>query len=310
MKRIRIATRGSRLAVWQSEYIKGRLEKLEDGIEVVLVKISTKGDRDKSDFLYKSGSMGYFTSEVENALLDGRADVAVHSFKDLPTAHAKGLVAAAIPERESVCDALVAAGGVRSIKDLPEGARVGTSSLRRIGQLKQIRSDLRCEALRGNVETRVSKVEKGEVDAIIIAEAGLKRLGLDGKISAVLDPMEFPTAPAQGALAVEIREEDRELAGLVGRLDDKAARTGTLAEREILAAMQGGCSIPLGVYSRIEGETIWMAATVSDTDGSKAIRREGRGPIEEAFDIARRIAGELLDAGGREILDKIRRERE
>jgi hydroxymethylbilane synthase len=309
MKQIRIATRGSRLAMAQSEYIKGRLEAIAPGVKVVLVTISTKGDRDKSDFLYKSESVGFFTSEVENALLDGRADVAVHSFKDLPTAHAAGLVVAAVPKRESTADALVARGNVRSIADLPVGATVGTSSLRRIGQLKHLRPDLDCVPLRGNVETRVRRVEAGGLDAAILAEAGLNRLGLSNKISAVLDSRAFPTAPAQGALAVEIRADDEPLAATVSQLDDRDTRIAAETERAVLAAMHGGCSIPLGVWSRIEGDVITLEATISDVDGSQRILRNGSAPVQGAADLARKIAQELLDGGARPILTRIRQEK-
>lgn len=309
MKQIRIATRGSRLAMAQSEYIKGRLEQIAPGAGVVLVTISTKGDRDKSEFLYKSESVGFFTSEVETALLDGRADVAVHSFKDLPTAYAEGLVVAAVPKRESTADVLVARGGIRSITDLPAGANVGTSSLRRIGQLKHLRPDLNCMPLRGNVETRVNKVESGQIDAAILAAAGLNRLGLAHKISAVLDSRTFPTAPAQGALAVEIRADDAALGQLVTRLDDPDTRIAAQAERVILAAMHGGCSIPLGVWSRIDGDTITLEATISDVDGTQRIQRSGSTTTADAASLAATLAQELLDGGARRILERIRHEK-
>ncbi len=207
------------------------------------MKISTKGDRDKSDFLYKSESIGFFTSKVEKTILDGKADIAVHSLKDLPTTPASGLIIAAIPQRESPADALVASGLVSSIKDLPAGATVGTSSLRRIAQLKHQRGDLKCVPLRGNVETRVAKVHSGQIDAAIVACAGLNRLGLTERISAILTPQDFIPAPAQGALAVQIRADDSELTELLGRLDDKPTRISVEAERTVLAVMQGGCSM-------------------------------------------------------------------
>ncbi|MCK5565195.1 MAG: hydroxymethylbilane synthase, partial [Planctomycetes bacterium] len=175
MRTIRIATRASKLALTQSNHIASRLRDFSDNIAVQIVEISTKGDRDRSEFLYKAGTIGFFTSEVENALLDGRADLAVHSLKDLPTAIREGLIVAAIPVREDVADALISNKKSDSIEDLPAGATIGTSSLRRIAQLKRIRPDLDCQSLRGNVETRVEKVESGQIDAIIIAAAGLNR---------------------------------------------------------------------------------------------------------------------------------------
>ena len=261
MRTVRIATRASKLALTQSNHIASRLRDLSDNIDVQIVEISTKGDRDKSDFLYKVGTMGFFTSEVENALLDGRADLAVHSLKDLPTAIRDGLIVAAIPVRENVADALISNVAASSIEDLPQGATVGTSSLRRIAQLKHIRPDLDCQPLRGNVETRVSKVESGQIDAIIIASAGLNRLGLSDKITAILPPEKFLPAPAQGALAVQIREDDAELNEIVKKLEDKNARLTAETERHILSVMHGGCSIPLGVYCSVSDNTISIDAS-------------------------------------------------
>jgi len=267
MRPLKIASRASKLALVQSNHIRNLLKNLSDGIEISIVKVSTKGDRDKSDFLYKSDSMGFFTSEVENAVLDGRADIAVHSLKDLPTAGTKGLVVAAVPKRESVADALIANRGFRglhglntnkkSVKSvqsvvaaLPAGAIVGTSSLRRIAQLRRLRDDLKCVPLRGNVETRVSKVASGKIDAAIIACAGLNRLGLADKISAILSPQEFLPAPAQGALAVQIRTADGELAELVSQLDDKHSRITVETERTILTSMHGDRTNYTYIYAR------------------------------------------------------------
>ncbi len=309
MRPLKIASRASKLALVQSNYICNLLENLSGHIDISIVKISTKGDRDKSDFLYKSDSMGFFTSEVENALLEGRADLAVHSLKDLPTACTEGLVVAAIPKRESVADALIASSQATSIAALPAGATVGTSSLRRIAQLHRLRNDIKCVPLRGNVETRVSKVASGKVDAAVIACAGLNRLGLEDKISAILPPQEFLPAPAQGALAVQIRSDNSELAGLVSKLDDKNTRIAAEAERAILSSMHGGCSIPMGVYSKISGDTISIDAIISDVEGKRYIKRSRTANIDEAKSCAEELAQELLNAGGREILEQIRNSR-
>jgi hydroxymethylbilane synthase len=309
MRALRIASRGSKLALVQSNYVFNLLENISSDIEISIVKISTKGDRDKSDFLYKTDSMGFFTSEVEKALLDGRADIAVHSLKDLPTACTKGLVVAAIPKRESVADALIASSGVSSIFALPAGATVGTSSLRRIAQLRRQRNDIKCVPLRGNVETRISKVAAGKVDAAVMACAGLNRLGLSDKISAILSPKEFLPAPAQGALAVQIRDDDNELVELVSRLDDKNTRIAVEAERRILSSMHGGCSIPLGVYSDISDDNIEIDAVISDVDGQKYVKRSIAGQIDKANEYAEQLAQALLQAGGKEILDEIRKNR-
>ncbi|MBW7988839.1 MAG: hydroxymethylbilane synthase [Planctomycetes bacterium] len=309
MRSLKIASRASKLALVQSNYICNLLKNLSNNIEISIVEISTKGDRDKSDFLYKTDSMGFFTSEVENAILDGRADLAVHSLKDLPTACTEGLVVAAIPIRESVADALIASSQAASIAALPAGATVGTSSLRRISQLNRLRNDIKCVPLRGNVETRVSKVATGKVDAAVIACAGLNRLGLADKISAILPPQEFLPAPAQGALAIQIRTDDNELDELVSKLDDKKSRIAVEAERAILSSMHGGCSIPLGVYSQISGGNITIDAVISDVEGDKYIKRSKTANINDAKSCAEELAQELLTAGGREILDQIRNSR-
>jgi hydroxymethylbilane synthase len=306
MKSIRIASRASKLALAQTDIVKRALKKLSDGIEISVVTISAKGDRDKSDFLYKSESVGFFTSEVEKAILDGRAELAVHSLKDLPTAPRAGLVIAAIPKRQAVADALVASEKVSSIEELPAGASVGTSSLRRIAQLRHIRDDLKCVPLRGNVETRVRKVTTGQIDAIVVACAGLNRLGLADKISAVLAPEQFLTAAGQGALAVQARAEDTDLIEIVSELDDDPTRIATQAERCVLAAMHGGCSIPLGVYARIIGERLVIDAMIADVEGKTLIKRSCSGPVSQSKDCAQKLAEELLEAGGKEILEQIK----
>jgi hydroxymethylbilane synthase len=306
MRHIRIASRASKLALAQVNIIKEALEKLSDDVEISIVEISTKGDRDKTDFLYKSESVGFFTSEVEKAVSDGRADLAVHSLKDLPTAYTTGLLIAAIPKREAAADALVASGPAASIEDLPAGATVGTSSLRRIAQLRHTRNDLKCVPLRGNVETRVHKVAAGQVNAAVVAHAGLIRLGLGDKISAVLAPEQFITAPGQGALAVQVREEDTELIEMARQLDDKPTRIATEAERLVLASMHGGCSIPLGVYATITEEQLKIDAMIADIKGEKYVRRSKTTCLEAAETCARELANELLEAGGREILKQLR----
>jgi hydroxymethylbilane synthase len=305
-RKVRIATRGSKLALAQADIVRRSLERASGSLEFSIVKISTKGDRDKSDFLYKSESVGFFTSEVENAILSGRADVAVHSLKDLPTAGSQELLIAAVMKREEAADALVASGRAASIEELPVGAVIGTSSLRRIAQLKHLRTDLQCVPLRGNVETRVRKALSGEVDAAIVACAGLNRLGLSDRISAVLDPEKFLTAPGQGALAVQIRADDAELCRLVCDLDDEPTRIATEAERSVLAAMRGGCSIPLGVYARITDERVVMDAMIADVGGKNLIRRCSSSALDDGHRCAVKLAEELLEAGGREILERIR----
>lgn len=306
MKKIRIATRASKLALTQSNYIKSRLLAIDGSLTVEIVEISTKGDRDQSDFLYTSSSVGFFTSEVEKALLDNRADLAVHSFKDLPTAITPGLTIAAVPQRENVADALIAAAGISSIEDLPAASIVGTSSLRRIAQVNHERNDLNCVPLRGNVETRVGKVEAGQVDAIIVACAGLNRLGLEGKISVKLDPKKFLPAPAQGALAVQIRDADTELMQVVSKLDHTESRITADAERRTLSLLHGGCSIPLGIYSQIEAGRLTMDAMISDVPAERYIRCSTSATVDQWQKCAADLTEKLLKAGAREILNDLK----
>ena len=306
MKQIRIASRASKLALIQTDLIRKLLENISGDIQCSIVRITTKGDRDKSDFLYQAESRGLFTSEVENALLDGKADMAVHSLKDLPTLPRECLIVTAIPERESPADALVAKNKVAAIEELPPGATIGTSSLRRIAQLKLLRDDIKCVPLRGNVETRVRKVKEAQVDAIVIACAGLNRLGLADTISAVLPPKEFIPAPAQGALAVQIRDDDKELTELVAQIDDKNSRITAETERCVLEAVHGGCSIPLGVYSQIHGQTITTDAILCNLDGKNYVKRSASSSINQAKTSATQLARQLLDNGGEQILSKIR----
>ena len=306
MNQIRIATRASQLALAQANQVKAALSLLAPEIPVSLVEVTTTGDRDTSEFLYQSSSVGFFTTEVEKALLDGRADVAVHSLKDLPTAITKGLVVAAIPQREQVCDVIVAAKEISLIHDLPPNAAVGTSSLRRITQLKLLRPDLNCQPLRGNIETRLRKVQQGQVDAIVIAEAGLNRLGLSEHISLVLPPEEFIPAPGQGALAIQIRQEDVELGRLIAKLEDPLARLTAQTERQILGGLHGGCSIPLGVHCRIEGDTMHIHAILCNLAATQSIKKVCSCPVDNAAEAATALTEEILKEGGKKILEELR----
>ena len=309
MKEIRIATRASKLAMTQANDVLCRLSALAPTIRFSILEVSTTGDRDKSEFLYKSESVGFFTSEVEQALLNGQADVAVHSFKDLPTAITPGLVVSAIPQREQVNDVIVAAKQLFSIDDLPQNAVVGTSSLRRLTQLKRIRPDLDCRPLRGNVESRIRKVREGQMDAIVIAQAGMNRLGLFDQTALALPPDEFIPAPGQGALAIQTRRDDIETTTLAAKLDDRDSRITAETERRILAGLHGGCIIPLGVYSHIEDRIIHVHAILSSLDATRQIRKNLSGPAERAMEVADEMIRQILDAGGRRILDELRLEK-
>lgn len=306
MKSIRIATRASRLALAQAEIVRRLLQQARTGLEVTLVKVTTRGDSSKSAFLQKAGATGFFTSEVERAVLDGRADIAVHSLKDLPTAQPEGLVVAAVPKRENCADAVVAKKNVASLYDLPAGATVGTSSLRRIAQIRHLRPELKTVPLRGNIETRIHKVRTGRVDAAVVAYAGLFRLGFADSVSAVLEPGEFLPAPGQGALAVQTRADDDEINEFVRGLDDESSRIAVEAERQVLRAVGGGCSVPLGVWARIESDALRINAMIAALDGKSLYRSSGSCDIGRRGECAGRVAAELLSAGGREILENIR----
>jgi hydroxymethylbilane synthase len=306
---LKIATRASKLAMAQAELVRQMLAGLLRDCSISFEQVSTKGDRDRSDFLYKSESIGFFTSEVEHALLDGKADIAVHSLKDLPTALTEGLMIAAIPPRQPVNDCLVAAKKLGSLDDLPQGAVVGTSSLRRIAQLKALRPDLNCQPLRGNVETRINKVYSGELTACVLAQAGLNRLGLADAISYVLPLDIFLPAPGQGALGIQIRHNDSQLHKVVSKLDNHNTRLTTNTERRILAGLHGGCSIPLGVFCSIDAGTVHIRAVLSNTAGTHLIRKERSCPVSDADQAADEITRQILDDGGTTILDELRREK-
>ncbi|MGA1980310.1 MAG: hydroxymethylbilane synthase [Sedimentisphaerales bacterium] len=302
-----VATRGGDLAIAQTRLIISALKKTCPGIQIKIRKITTKGDRDKRTALWDLKSSGFFTSQVEDALLSGQADFAVHSFKDLPTQQRKGLALTAVCERTFAEDCLIANDSVGSIRQLPQSAKIGTSSLRRAAQIKHLRADLNPIPIRGNVPTRIKLLQEGKFDAIILARAGVERLGLGRKISLCFDPQQFIPAPAQGALAVQTRMDDPATTELIAAIDDKKLRTITFAERRVLAAMQCGCHAPVGAFAKIIGEGIEILAFISDVEGKNFISRRLTGPAADADNLAEKIANYLLDAGGREILDKLER---
>jgi hydroxymethylbilane synthase len=307
---LRIGTRGSKLALWQAEYIRSRLLR-ECGMKSELVIIKTAGDQFASAAIPDVGGKGIFIKEIEDALLERRVDLAVHSMKDVPTETPRGLSFPAIIKREDPRDCLVSRSG-EVLAELPAGARVGTSSLRRQAQLRYIRGDLQIVNLRGNVDTRLRKLDAGEMDAIILARAGLERLGLSGRITETLAPEVMLSAVGQGALALEAREngarenapgadDARTLEALV-RFDDAETRAAVTAERALLAELEGGCQVPLGAWARIEDGMLRMNARVLAADGSECIERHSSGSPADAEKIGRRLARELLDAGADRLL--------
>jgi hydroxymethylbilane synthase len=307
MDALTAATRGGDLAIAQTQVIISALKKAHPDIQVKIKKITTKGDRDKRTALWDLKSTGFFTSQVEDALLAGEADFAVHSFKDLPTQQRKGLAITAVCERQFPEDCLIANDAIDSIKQLPHSAKIGTSSLRRAAQIKHLRTDLNPIPIRGNVPTRIKLLQQGKFDAIILARAGIERLGLGGKISFCFDPEQFIPAPAQGALAVQTRIDVPAVTKLIAAIDDKNLRAITFAERQVLVTMQCGCHAPVGAFAKIAGNDMEICAFISDLEGKNFISRRLTGPAADAYTIAEKIANELLNAGGREILEKLER---
>ena len=305
MKSLTVATRGGALAIAQTEHVIATLKKIHPGLKIRIREITTTGDKDRRTALWALKETGFFTSQVEDALTSHEADFAVHSFKDLPTAQREGLAIGAVFDRNFVEDCLVAALPVESIDQLPAGAKIGTSSLRRAAQLRHLRDDLEPTPIRGNVHTRLRKLDTNEFDAILLARAGLERLGLADKISFIFDPGVFIPAPAQGALGIQTRADDDETNEIIAAIDDDNARITTAAERKILTTMQCGCHAPVGAYAEIDDGDIHIRAFISDLQGKNFISREVTGPAKDVENLAENLATELLNAGGREILESL-----
>ncbi len=300
MRPLRIGSRGSLLALWQANFVRGRLFATR-GASAEVVVIKTSGDRAPQARIARLGLKGVFIKELEDALLDRRTDLAVHSMKDVPTEIPAGLAFPAVCKREDVRDCLIARDGL-GLRDLPHGARVGTSSLRRQSQLRHHRPDLDLHELRGNVDTRIRKLEQGDYDAIVLAKAGLDRLGWSGKISEVISPEVLLPAAGQGALGIEARAGDHDVLELLAGLDDPETRTGIAAERALLAALEGGCQLPLGAWGRIEQGQLVLDACVLSVDGTDYLRRRAAGSPEDPEQVGRELARMMLDAGADRIL--------
>jgi hydroxymethylbilane synthase len=307
LRALRIGTRGSMLAKWQAESVRKQLF-AATGREADIVVIKTEGDRLQQSPLTQIGGKGIFIKELEEALLEETIDLAVHSVKDIPTDTPTRLCFPAVCKRADVRDCLVTANGV-TLANLRQGARVGTGSLRRQAQLQHLRPDLDFRDLRGNVDTRLRKVDSGEYEAIVLAKAGLDRLGLSQRIAETLSPEVCMPAVGQGAIAVEVRLKDTEAAEIVGALDDLETRTAIIAERALLKAMQGGCQVPLGAWARLERGELVMEACICSVDGLRYIKERATGPAEEAAQLGERLASQLLNAGAMEILEAAGRQR-
>jgi hydroxymethylbilane synthase len=298
--KLRIGTRGSKLALWQAEHIRARLAR-EVGTDAELVIIKTAGDQFASAPIVDVGGKGIFVKEIEDALLENRVDLAVHSMKDVPTETPRGLCFPAVTQREDPHDCLVSPSG-HTLADLPSGSRIGTSSLRRQSQLLAFRRDLQVVNLRGNVDTRLRKLDGGEIDAIVLAKAGLDRLGLSGRITQILTPEIMLSSVGQGALAIEGRQADARTREVLARFDHGDTRAAVSAERALLAELEGGCQVPLGAWARIENSQILLDARVLSADGSELIHKQASGALEQAEQLGRRLARQLLDAGADRLL--------
>lgn len=297
---IRIATRRSPLAKWQANHVRDLLMAREPGAEVVLHELMTRGDRILEVPLAEVGGKGLFVKEIEDALLNREAEIAVHSMKDLPAVLAPGLVLASVPVREDPRDALCSPK-FKTLDRLPKGARVGTSSLRRSAQLKALRPDLRLEVVRGNVETRLRKASE-ELDAVVLAYAGLRRLGLGDRATQVFETTEMLPAVAQGALALEARADDAATLKRLAALEDADTRHRIEAERGFLARIEGGCQVPIAGHATLEGGQLVIRALVASLDGTRIIRGERRGAPSEGRAMGIAVAEELLSRGADEIL--------
>jgi hydroxymethylbilane synthase len=295
MTALRLGTRGSRLALVQVDLVLERLRAAHPGLEVEVVEITTRGDADQQTPLASGSGAGWFTSTIQRALAGGRVDVAVHSYKDLPTARPEGLVIAAVPLRDDPRDALVSRSG-RPLRALPTGAVVGTGSPRREAQLREIHPGLDIRPIRGNVDTRIRKVDEGEYDATVLALAGLRRLGLESRAAEVFGVYDILPAPAQGALALECRAADTATRSLLGAIHDPALGQAVSAERAFLAALEAGCSFPAGAYAEHFGSTLKLHGMVAPA--GRVIRSRITGPAEAAAGLGRELAAELLRSAG------------
>jgi hydroxymethylbilane synthase len=302
LKALRIGTRGSALALWQARSIARALRETT-GVEAEIVIIKTSGDKFQQTSFNQIGTKGVFIKELEDALLEGRIDLAVHSMKDVPTEMPEDLTIAAIGKREDVRDALLSSSGA-TLASLPQGARVGTSSLRRQSQLLYARRDLRLLELRGNVDTRIEKLKRGDYDAIVLAKAGLDRLGLSGNISQVLPHNVSLPAAGQGAIGIEARTGDAETLHVLTGLEDAESRSAVTAERSALAGLGGGCQVPIGAWGRVENGKLALDVVVLSPDGTQRMWEKDSGTPEEAEAIGKRVAQKLRDGGAAALLER------
>ena len=300
-----IGSRGSELALWQANFIKGELEKKNENVSVEIKIIKTKGDKITDVALSKIGDKSLFTKELENELLENNIDIAVHSLKDLQTQIPKGLKLTAVTKRHPVEDVLIAKEKKVTLKKIRKNGVVATGSLRRRSQLLNLRPDINVVELRGNVPTRIGKFLESDWDAIILARAGVERLGLEKNISSIISKNEILPAVGQGALGIEIRESDKDTAAILKSVHDQETLFAVMAERSLLRTLEGGCQVPIGTYSEIEGEKLHLKAYVGSVNGKTAFRDSISGKKEDAEKLGKNLANKMLIAGAKEILDEI-----
>ena len=301
---LRIGTRGSKLALAQSEWVKKKIEARHPHAQVQMVRVKTTGDKILDSPLAKIGGKGLFVKEIEEGLLDERLDLAVHSMKDVPAALPEGLILASFPEREDPRDAFVSIK-YENLEQLPQEARVGTGSLRRTAQLLHLRPDLELVPVRGNVDTRLRKLEDGEFEALILATAGLNRFGFEDRISQVFSTEQMLPAIGQGALGLEVRRDNGQAIGLIGFLNHEETEVTVKAERSFLKELEGGCQVPIAAFCQFRGKALHLEGMVAELDGSKVIRDEISGERDEAEDMGVRLARRLLASGADKILERI-----
>lgn len=304
-KTVKIGTRGSPLALWQANWVKSFLESRSPSLNVELVIIKTKGDKILDVPLARVGGKGLFVKEIETAILEGRVDLAVHSMKDMPAEIPAGLTIGAVPVRENPFDVLISINHCR-FKDLPTGARIGTSSLRRAAQLKHARPDLEIESLRGNLDTRVKKLATENLDGAILAAAGVIRLNLDMHISEYLETDMMLPAVGQGALCIEIRKNDPDIGELVAPMDDPPTRIAVTAERAFLKELEGGCQVPIAAHGVLSGDELVVEGMIAELDGSRILREKISTTYENSKSAGIKLAGMLCEKGGKDILDKLK----
>jgi len=301
---IRIGTRGSQLALWQANWVKDQIQAHRPDISVELAVIKTSGDKILDVPLAKVGGKGLFVKEIEEALLAEDIHMAVHSMKDMPGEIPEGLCIAAIPVRENPCDALIARN-VTKIEDLPKGAAIGTSSLRRGSQMLYLRPDLDIRPLRGNIDTRIKKLKTENLDAVILAAAGMMRLGFGDQITAKIDPQTLVPAVGQGALCIEARKNDAETADLLAAIHHADTACTVLAERAFLKRLQGGCQVPIAAYAQKQGQTLTINAMVAEIDGSVMYREQMQGPANDPEKLGTAVAGRMIERGAGDIVQRL-----